>query len=114
MTSTITPSEEQYAAASARFPQSAGNVAVYSSTELPSTHGARPFALRFGQPRIAAAGVAEHPRWHYCQERQIAVDAAGQPLMGKGEMTTTGESTDGTGSTGGEEWTPDFAGDMSS
>lgn len=33
--------------------------------------------------------------------------------MAKGEMTTTGESTDGTGSTGGEEWSPDFVGDMS-
>jgi len=114
MAATITTTEEQYVAVSARIPQGAGNVAVSTgSTEKPSTHGERPFALRFGQPRIPTAVVAEFPTWHYCEERQIAVDADGRPAMAKGEMTTTGESTDGTGSIGGEEWSPDFVGDMS-
>jgi putative ATP-grasp target RiPP len=113
MTSTSTASEEQYLEVSARFPQCVGALAVSTSTEAASTHGARPFALRFGQPRLPAAGVAEFPAWRYCDERQIAVGADGQPYMAKGEMTTTGPSPDGQGSTGNEEWTPDFAGDMS-
>lgn len=102
---------------SARLPQGAGNFAVATSDEPPSSGGVRPFALRVAGSPIPALGTQESadgegPR--YCPRRQISIDAAGRAWMGKGEMTTTGQSTDGTGSTGGEEWTPDFAGDASS
>ena len=111
-----TTSEDQnteYAAASARLPQGAGNFAPGVSGEPPSSRGERPYVLRIGQVRVPAGVEVDDQMWRYCPRRQIAVDAAGQPWMGKGEMTTTGQSTDGTGSTGGEEWTPDFAGDAS-
>lgn len=73
--------------------------------------GARPFGLRF------AVGVpvgAPLPPWRYCPDRQIAVGADGEPwyrTLADGTMKSTGPSTDGGPSTGGEEWTPDFMSD---
>lgn len=103
---------------SARFPQGAGNFVHPASAAAPSTDGARPFGLRFARPRVApAAALAQLPSWEYSHDRQIALVAGtGESwaihAAGTGSMDTTGPSTDGSGSTGGEEWTPDFVGDM--
>lgn len=69
----------------------------------------RPFGLRFARPLPAPVEPVAASR--LCPVRQIAVtvDGSDSPWyqVVSTSMTTTGESTDGTGSTGGEEWTPD-------
>lgn len=70
---------------------------------------ARPFGLRFART-LPGAEVAVPPS-RFCPDRQIAmtVDGSDSPWyrVVSTSMTTTGQSTDGGGSTGGEEWTPD-------
>jgi putative ATP-grasp target RiPP len=71
-----------------------------------------PFGLRFA---VEVAATAEAlPPWRWCPGRQIAVGEEGQPwhrTLVDATMATTGPSPDGGGSTGGEEWTPDFMSD---
>jgi hypothetical protein len=69
---------------SGRFPLGLGNFAAPRSDEPASGRGVRPFGLRF------ATVVAR---------------------SGEGSMESTGPSPDGQGSTGNEEWTPDYVGD---
>lgn len=69
----------------------------------------RPFGLRFA--RVLPAPAEPVPPSRFCPDRQIAVtidgtDSPWYKVVGT-SMSTTGQSTDGTGSTGGEEWTPD-------
>jgi len=67
------------------------------------------YLLRFAVESSAAA--ASLPPWRYDFGRQIAVDTDGQPWYRQlvdMTMGTTGPSPDGTGSTGNEEWTPDY------
>jgi putative ATP-grasp target RiPP len=74
--------------------------------------GIRPFGLRFA---VKPGGqVAVLPLWRYDVDRQIAVDWDGQPWyrhLVDMMIRTTGPSPDGTGNTGGEEWTPDYMSD---
>jgi hypothetical protein len=72
--------------------------------------------LRFAQ--VAARSDEGLPAWWYCHHRQVAMagDGSAEPFyrrfaVGKGSMDTTGPSPDGQGSTGNEEWTPDYQGD---
>lgn len=76
-----------------------------------SESGVRPFGLRFA---IAVPVGDPLPPWRYCPDRQITIGADGQPwhrTLAGGTMKSTGPSTDGGPSTGGEEWTPDFLSD---
>lgn len=70
---------------------------------------AKPYGLRFAR-ELAGPGYPV-PLSRFCHDRQIAVTVDGTDApwyrVVSASMTTTGESTDGTGSTGGEEWTPD-------
>lgn len=53
-------------------------------------------------------------RWQWCPRRQIAVASDGTPSyrsMTGMVMSTTGPSSDGGPSTGGEEWRPDYQAD---
>jgi len=80
--------------------------------EPASTEGLRPFGLRFAVPPTGR--VEGLPPWRYCPERQIALTPDGQQWhrsLADMTMRTTGPSPDGGGSTGNEEWTPDFAPD---
>jgi putative ATP-grasp target RiPP len=83
-----------------------------SAAEAASPTGVRPFGLRFTvEPSASAVSL---PPWRYDFDRQIAVDTDGQPWhrqLVDMTMATTGPSPDGTGSTGNEEWTPDYLSD---
>ncbi|MDM4718438.1 putative ATP-grasp-modified RiPP [Micromonospora sp. WMMA1363] len=85
------------------------------SDSVPSAQGIRPFGLRFATPLDSASPAL--PEWRWCPERQIGVTPDGEPwhrTIAAGTKATTGQSTDGGPSTGGEEWTPDFMPDQSS
>jgi hypothetical protein len=101
---------------SGRFPLGLGSFAAPRSDQLPSERGVQPFGLRFAQ--VAARSDEGLPAWWYCHHRQVAMagDGSAEPFyrrfaVGKGSMDTTGPSPDGQGSTGNEEWTPDYQGD---
>lgn len=83
-----------------------------SAAEAASPVGVRPFGLRFAvEP---SAPVVSVPPWRYDVDRQIAVDTLGQPWYRQlvdMTMATNCPSPDGTGSTGNEEWTPDYTSD---
>jgi putative ATP-grasp target RiPP len=74
--------------------------------------GVRPFGLRFAvEPGASEVSL---PPWRYDVDRQIAVDTDGQPWYRQlvdMTMATTGPSPDGKGSTGNEEWRPDYMSD---
>lgn len=68
----------------------------------------RPFGLRFAPP--PAGGTEPVPGWVLCPVRQIAITADGTPAhrtVIAMTMKTTGPSSDGGPSTGGEEYRPD-------
>jgi putative ATP-grasp target RiPP len=72
----------------------------------------RPLGLRFAVT-LPHKPVALPP-WRYCPDRQIAVGEDGQPwfrTLVDMTMGSTGPSPDGGGSTGNEEWRPDFMSD---
>lgn len=104
---------------SGRFPLGLGTFAAPASDEPVSSVGVRPFGLRF--VTMAGRTMPSMPPWRLCPERQIAVvdDLTAEPYYrclnagGKGTMPTTGPSPDGGGSTGNEEWRPDYMGDAS-
>jgi putative ATP-grasp target RiPP len=76
-----------------------------------SSEPVRPFGLRFA---VGVPAGEPLPPWRYCPDRQIALSADGEPwyrTLADGTMKSTGPSTDGGPSTGGEEWTPDFMSD---
>lgn len=96
-----------------RFPQARSRFSPPEPDphDRPSAPGVRPFGLRFA---VRMPGKAlPVPPWRYCPDRQIAVTEDGRPWRELVDMTmdTTGYSTDGTGSTGGEEYTPDYTAD---
>lgn len=70
-----------------------------------------PYGLRFAGPCGQGPRL---PEVTICPETQIAHTADGVPwyrTLVAMEMSTSGESQDGTGSTGGEEWSPDYQAD---
>jgi putative ATP-grasp target RiPP len=82
------------------------------SDELPSPVGVRPFGLLFAAPAQQAGTPV--PPWRFCPRRQVALTPDGAPWyrdIVDMTMRTTGASPDGGGSTGGEEYTPDFLAD---
>lgn len=104
---------------SGRFPLGLGTFAALISDEPVSRSGVRPFGLRFAT--LTGRMMPSMPPWRLCPDRQIAVvdDRRAEPYYrrlnagGKGTMPTTGPSPDGGGSTGNEEWRPDYMGDAS-
>lgn len=86
-----------------------------ASDQAASPLGERPFGLRFAvEPSAPPAPTPFVRLWRYDVDRQIAVGVDGQPWYRQlvdMTMETTGPSPDGTGSTGNEEWTPDYASD---
>lgn len=104
---------------SGRFPLGLGTFAAPISDEPVSRSGVRPFGLRFAT--LTGRMMPSMPPWRLCPDRQIAVvdDRRAEPYYwrlnagGKGTMPTTGPSPDGGGSTGNEEWRPDYMGDAS-
>lgn len=105
---------------SGRFPLGLATFTAPASPQVPSRPGVRPFGLRFA----TTATDRSEPKvlsWRFCPERQIAVvdDGTAEPwyrrlkAAGTGSMDTTGPTPDGQGSTGNEEWTPDYMGDAS-
>lgn len=79
-----------------------------ASPEASTPGGARPFGLRFALPAPADDRL---PEWWLCPRTQIALTPDGVPwyrTVKNMEMSTSGPSGDGTGSTGGEEWRPDY------
>lgn len=103
-----------------RFPLGLGTHAAPVSPEPPSRSSVRPFGMRFTTTVDRTPRAV--PPWYFCPDRQIAVvdDGSGDAwyrrleAAGTGSKDTTGPSPDGQGSTGNEEWTPDFLGDASS
>jgi putative ATP-grasp target RiPP len=105
--------EDPLVAAGERFPQGWPRFGQPESVdEAASPTEVHPFGLRFAvEPSAAAASL---PPWRYDFDRQIAVDTGGQPWHRQlidMTMGTTGPSPDGTGSTGNEEWRPDYMSD---
>jgi putative ATP-grasp target RiPP len=105
---------------SGRFPLGRPPASDVISEQGPSQPGVRPFGLRFARPVDGPSPGTALP-WRFCPARQVAVvdDGSGRawyrqlgPLR-KTTMATTGPSPDGGGSTGNEEWTPDYVGDAS-
>lgn len=100
------------ATAAERFPLAWPRSGRPASAAAASPTGVRPFGLRFAvEPSGQTAPLP--PRW-YCPDRQIALGMDGKPwhrLLVDMTMKTTGPSPDGGGSTGGEEWSPDFMSD---
>lgn len=73
------------------------------SVENASESSVRPFGLRFA---VGVPAGVPLPPWQYCPDRQIAVGDDGKPWyrsLVDGTVRTTGPSTDGGPSTGGEE-----------
>ncbi len=101
---------------SGRFPLGLGTFAAPTSDEPESCPGVRPYGLRFATI-MDRSSVEVLPAWQFCPQRQIAVvtDEPTKPWyrhwQAEGSMETTGASPDGQGSTGNEEWTPDYTGD---
>lgn len=79
--------------------------------DRPSAVGVRPWGLR-GMRRGAVTGRAV-PEFVYSHEQQLAVDAAGRPLIVTGMADPSADSvTDGDGDEGrSEDWTYDFVPD---
>ncbi len=107
--------EDPLVGVSARFSLGRARFDVPVSIEAPSELGVRPYGLRFAVD-VARSRVALGP-WRFCHERQIAVtdDDHAVPwyrTLVDVTMPTTGESTDGGPSTGGEEWSPDKSMDL--
>lgn len=92
-----------------RLPQATPRFAQAANDGPASPAGTRPFGLRFAvEPGNPPAPV---PEWRYCPEQQIALTPGGEPwhrTLTDMTMNTSGPSKDGTGNTGGEEWTPDY------
>lgn len=105
---------------SSRFPLGLPIFGAPISEQGPSPVGVRPFGLRFATT-VSDRSLPTTLPWRLCPERQIAVvdDGSSEPwyrrlqAKGTGSMKSTGPSPDGGGSTGGEEWTPDYMGDAS-
>lgn len=99
--------EDPFGTAAERIPLARPRVGHEGATEATPESSVRPFGLRFavGVPAVGAP----LPPWRYCLDRQIAVGEDGEPwrLVAGATMATTGPSSDGGPSTGGEEWTPD-------
>lgn len=108
-----TVAEDPLAAVGERFPLAWPRFGqLESAAEAASSAGVRPFGLRFAVEPSAPAALL--PPWRYDVDRQIAVDTDGQPWYRQlvdMTMGSTGPSPDGTGNTGGEEWTPDYMSD---
>lgn len=104
--------DDPLATAAERIPLGWSRFGKQTITEGPSPVSVRPLGLRFA---VAPAGAtADLPPWHYCPDRQIALGEDGEPWyrsLTDGTMGTTGQSSDGGPSTGGEEWTPDYLSD---
>jgi putative ATP-grasp target RiPP len=101
--------EDPLAPASARLSQGRGRFESTINSDSRSAPGIRPYGLRF-TTASKDAGTAL-PAWHFDEQRQIGLDPNGDPwYQGIVDMTmkTTGPSPDGGGSTGGEEWGPDY------
>lgn len=101
----LTTASERFALGRPRFDPVASN-------EPASPVDVRPFGLRFAAVPQPSAGPM--PPWRYCPERQLAVTPEGAPWyrdIVDMTMKTSGASPDGGGSTGGEEFTPDFLSD---
>lgn len=101
---------------SGRFPLGLGTFAAPTSDEPVSRPGVRPYGLQFATV-VDRSMVEALPAWRLCPQRQIAVvvDEPTKPWYrdwkAQGSMKSTGPSPDGQGSTGNEEWTPDYTGD---
>lgn len=104
--------EDPLADVGERFPLAWPRCGQPGRVEAASPVGVRPFGLRFA---VEPSGpVAVLPPWKYDVNRQIAVDRDGRPWYRQlvdMTMGSTGPSPDGTGNTGGEEWTPDYMSD---
>ena len=90
-----------------RFPLTAPAFAPPAAGDEPSP--CRPFGLRF-VPLTTPGEAVSAPRWRLCPVRQIAVTEDGTPAhrtIIAMTMKTTGPSSDGGPSTGGEEYRPD-------
>lgn len=93
------------AAPAERLPQTAPTTG-HDDHDHPATP--RPYLLRFA---AAATPPATPPPVTVCPHSQTALLPDGTPWHRHPtamEMSTTGASSDGTGSTGGEEWKPDY------
>lgn len=112
MTAAVPIRSDPLATAADRLPMAWPRSAQFPGAQsCPSSVDIRPFGLRF----VVAIPqrTVPLPQWHYCPERQIAVGVDGRPWRELVDMTmdTTGPSPDGGGSTGNEEWKPDFMSD---
>lgn len=100
---------------SERFATGRAQTAPASASSVPSAPGIRPFGLQFATPLDSS--TSELPKWSWCDKHQIGITPDGAPWhrsIAAGTKKTTGQSTDGGPSTGGEEWTPDFMPDQPS
>ncbi len=104
--------EDPLATAAERFPLAWPRSGLPARAAAASPTGVRPFGLRLA---VEPSGqTVPLPRWRYCPESQIALGVDGKPWhrqLVDMTMKTTGPSPDGGGSTGGEEWSPDFMSD---
>lgn len=95
---------------SERFPTGLSQSFPVASDSAPSPQGVRPFGLRFAAPLPGAGSATVVPLSQWCDRQQLNVMPNGQPWhqsITAGTKKTTGHSTDGGPSTGGEEWSMD-------
>jgi putative ATP-grasp target RiPP len=101
--------DDPLAPASSRFAQGRSRFDPNVNHDTRSSAGMRPFGLRFAITSRSTDNPL--PAWRFDEQRQIGVDQNGEPwYRGIVDMTmkTSGPSPDGGGSTGGEEWGPDY------